>query len=206
MAMSPAHRTLRWNPCQAIHYRVNLAHAPKGALADVRSAIAQVHRATGMTLVYDGRTSVVPQQHFGENARAGHAPPLTIAWARPGTGPGASSLLSSRTVGEGGLVWAQWVDARNRLHTWQGITGYVVLNDRYNAVYTAGFGAGRTRGEILLHELGHAMGLQHVSRPSQMMYPVAIPRSRARYGLGDLAGLRAVGRSAGCITAQPVGG
>src|SRR3989304_6260519 len=30
----------RWNPCQPIHYEVNLDNAPAGAIDDVRAAIA----------------------------------------------------------------------------------------------------------------------------------------------------------------------
>jgi predicted Zn-dependent protease len=79
------------------------------------------------------------------------------------------------------------------------VTGFVVMNVKYDADYRAGFGSGETRGEVLLHELGHAVGLQHVSDRAQMMYPSAIPRARAAYGKGDLAGLKKVGKPAGCI-------
>ena len=51
----------------------------------------------------------------------------------------------------------------------------------------------------MLHELGHAMGLNHVTDPRQLMYPVIMSRSRAAYGPGDLAGLRRLGRTQGCL-------
>src|SRR4051794_28423215 len=41
-------RAVRWNPCRVIHYRVNLARAPKGALADVKTAVARLRSASGL--------------------------------------------------------------------------------------------------------------------------------------------------------------
>ncbi|MGH9164078.1 MAG: matrixin family metalloprotease [Acidimicrobiales bacterium] len=53
---------------------------------------------------------------------------------------------------------------------------------------------------VLMHELGHVMGLGHVDEPTQIMAPhrqsvTADPR----WGAGDLAGLEALGRKAGCL-------
>jgi len=62
-----------------------------------------------------------------------------------------------------------------------------------------GFTAGASVGALLLHELGHAVGLNHVSLRSQIMYPTIGSWTRAGYHYGDLEGLRAVGRAAGCF-------
>lgn len=64
-----------------------------------------------------------------------------------------------------------------------------------------GFGPGVTWGRIMLHELGHVVGLGHVSDPNQVMHgPITDPSSatNSAYGIGDLAGLRLLGRQAGC--------
>ena len=62
----------------------------------------------------------------------------------------------------------------------------------------AGFGP-NARGGLLLHELGHAVGLAHVDDRTQIMNPISTGAAGV-YGTGDLAGLRILG-SGGCLTA-----
>lgn len=49
----------------------------------------------------------------------------------------------------------------------------------------------------LMHELGHVVGLAHVSDPEQLMFESSTGRSS--WGLGDIQGLRRVGQEAGCV-------
>lgn len=190
----------RWNPCQPIHYRVNTAEAPKGVgvMRDLKAAIARVHKATGLTFVYDGPTHVIPQKKYGWMAKPGHFPPLVIAWAKPGKVPGGSTLLAG-TDGFGGYTTRYWYTG-SVYHRERIVSGYVVLSTTPSGPYRPGFGPGVTRGWLLLHELGHAVGLQHVTDTRQIMYPVVTgARASAEYQAGDLAGLRKVGRTGGCI-------
>lgn len=46
---------------------------------------------------------------------------------------------------------------------------------------------------IVLHELGHLVGLGHVTDATQLMYPEGQP-GVTDFGAGDLAGLAALGR------------
>jgi hypothetical protein len=197
------HVVIRWNPCVPIRYKVNLTHAPRGSMAEVKKAIALLHKATGMTFVYEGQTGVIPQGNYGLKSTPGHWPVMTIAWAAPGKGKGTSNALVTRDVGVGGVFYNQWLDAQGNLHPLQVVSAMVVMNDQYNTSYKVGFGAGRTQGAALLHELGHAVGLQHVNDTGQLMYPVILARAKAAYGKGDLAGLAKVGRKAGCINPRP---
>lgn len=189
---------MRWNPCAVIRYRVNYGNAPAGALTDIKSAVARVAWATGMTFAYDGATTVVPTTSYGVNAPLSSRPPLVFAWAAAGTGTGKSNLLSGgNQAGVGGWRARGW-SIGSEVHKTRIFTGFVVLNTSSKGL-PAGFGSGRlSRGGLLMHELAHAVGLNHVADRSQVMNPVLGPN--ASWGAGDLAGLRKVGRPAGCIS------
>ncbi len=46
---------------------------------------------------------------------------------------------------------------------------------------------------VVLHELGHLVGLGQVTSASQLMYPQALP-GMTDFGAGDLTGLAVLGR------------
>ena len=198
--------TMRWNPCQsAVTYRVNPRSArPRAAgraraVADVRTAFDRLGAATGITFRYLGTTTLVPSGVDWAD-RLGDAE-IVVSWVDQRTT--RTTLLgragAGYAAGTGGYAFTTW--------SWpegsdpHGVIGrgYVVLNAAVNSAFRRGFGSGTTRGQLLLHELGHVMGLRHVSVPSQLMYPVLIPRSSSAYGSGDLAGLRRLGRESGCV-------
>ena len=52
------------------------------------------------------------------------------------------------------------------------------------------FGPGANEGNVLLHELGHAMGLDHVDFPGQQMNPSLNETGPDGYAPGDRAGLQ----------------
>ena len=52
------------------------------------------------------------------------------------------------------------------------VKGFVVVNTpKLLRSYRAGFGTGAHRGNLLLHELGHVVGLNHVSNARLLMDP-----------------------------------
>jgi hypothetical protein len=65
--------------------------------------------------------------------------------------------------------------------------------------YKAGFGTGVRRGNLMMHELGHVVGLNHVSNVRLLMNPLLSSYSPKGYAVGDASGLTLVDSRAGCI-------
>jgi hypothetical protein len=194
----------RWNPCTSIGYRVNTSGGGSGALADVKQAVALASAATGLTFTYRGTTTLVPTTRGTYPAGT----QLVLAWVKPGQSPMLPTAPKGRTAaaGQGGASWTLAKDAKGE--TWgQIVKGYVVLNSTMPLAH--GFGAGPTtgwqgtRGQLVMHELGHALGMGHtpVTRPdkAQIMYP-ALTRKAAVWGAGDRVALKVLGRTSGCLT------
>ncbi|MCU1595164.1 MAG: hypothetical protein JWO12_2556 [Frankiales bacterium] len=187
----------RWNPCDGpIHVRVNAGKAPAGALADVTTALAALGKATGLSFVYDGATSFVPT-HANSSSQPAR---LVIAWAPPGTGAGQSDYYGAGAVGEGGWRSSGSSSDGGTTWKWQIVQGFVVVDPSVSLA--SGFGTGITRGALLLHELGHVVGLNHTGDTSQVLYPTLRSATVGSYGAGDLTGLKAVGATNGCTTAS----
>ena len=200
----------RWNPCGGpIGYRVNLAHAPGGAMADVRGAIARLGSATGLRFVYRGTTRIMPGRSWQPPYPADTG--IVIGWDRPSRNKLLGSIHSLgrgiTTVGVGGSFWVSgYVDRAGR-PALEIVEGFALLSS--TARMTPGFGRGSasglqgTRGQLLMHELGHAVGLDHprVADRTEIMSPV-LSRKLARWGAGDRIALRRVGAASGCLRAR----
>jgi hypothetical protein len=197
----------RWNPCRpaAIGYRVNLANSTAGALTDVKGSIARLSTATGLSFVYRGTTAILPGR--GNDAYPAGTE-LVIAWAKPGQStnlpkPPRGYGSPAAVGGPENVRYAQDTKGKQIIEITDAL---VVVNA--NIKLSGGFGSGPrygyqgTRGALLMHELGHAVGLDHVSDKVQIMAPM-MSRKPARWGAGDKNGLRLVGRSAGCLHQEP---
>jgi hypothetical protein len=145
------------------------AGAPAAWSSDIGSAINQVSAATGLSFVRDGA--------YNSSTQVPSSSKLTISYA--------SGLTGGDSVG---------------------LTTYYYINDpRYVPQITSAnvqilsrmASGGGTGGElpVLLHELGHAVGLGHTSG-SEVMNP--IDQGLSGYQGGDLTGLARLGASAGC--------
>lgn len=182
----------RWDPCRTITYKINATGAPKGAANTVKRAFAVIGQASGLRFKYAGTTTKVPfsggqESQFEEDA-------ILVAWATPKQ----VSQLEGSVLGIGGSSWIGYGD-RDGKYVERYTHGGVTLDSTDNDVLKPGFGRGATLGALLLHEIGHAIGLGHVADNSQIMGPSLEHDAIGRFGAGDLAGLAALGASQGCL-------
>ena len=192
-------RPARWDPCTPIRYVVQAGWIPDAGRRDLAEALRRLAEASGLEFVAEGDTDEMPS-----HARPPYQPdrygdrwaPLLIGWVPVGS---TDLELGNGVQGVSLAVAVPGRDAAPSL-----VSGQVVL-DATNRV-ASGFGPGTTDGEVLLHELAHAIGLGHVLDPTQVMYPQTT-NSESQFGAGDRAGLAALGAPAGCHPApraQPV--
>jgi len=169
-------------------------------LADVTSALAQLTAVSGLQFVYDGPSTGIPQSGYGSTQTPDSAPPLLIAWAAPGDGPGRTNLLSDGgEVGTGGWAAMSW-------------RAPMVSGGRCRSCSASSSSKRPPTGARLRPgEWDHARagvaprawsrgGVDHTGDANQVIYPVVDGRA-GTYAAGDQAGLAQVGAQAGCIGA-----
>jgi hypothetical protein len=204
-------KVVRWTPCtrdksgavhtHVIHYKVNAA-GRTSRVRLVKRAIGRLSAATGLTFHYDGRTRYIPHfdatRHFAAAQQERVADvPFVVAWAYKGTGSNASNLLTAAEAGVGTITWKSSNASQLRI-----LDAGVVM--KRGVQLKSGFQAGGSVGTLLLHELGHAVGLQHVADTRQIMFPTLGSYSPGGYAAGDRTGLSKVGRPAGCMSTPPL--
>ncbi|SDM83210.1 hypothetical protein SAMN05660642_03374 [Geodermatophilus siccatus] len=108
--------------------------------------------------------------------------PVLVAWQTQGENP----ALAGDTVGEAGSLAVSLGDGP-RVH----VTGTVSLH----AGQFPGIAADSppTASGVVLHELAHLVGLDHVDDESQLLHPETV-RGVTDYATGDLTGLSRLGQ------------
>ncbi len=185
IATAPDGSPVGFDPCRPVHYVVNPDGMPEGGLALLQDAVAEISAATGLAFVHDGFTAErisparepVQPQRYGERWA-----PVLIAWAGDEelafAGTDLAGLASPYDVAPAGLGSERYV------------TGWVALNSGWFAAALSDPAEVVVARGVVLHELGHLVGLDHVADPAQVMTETSTP---TRLGSGDREGLAAVG-------------
>lgn len=189
---------VRFNPCEPLHYVMNGARMPEWAEPIVHDAVREMAAASGIEMVFDGPTEESPpkvarlddsggiitkEREVYDPKRYGRKrwSPLLFAWEDLPEGPdgpiaGVGRASAARAPGGQAVL----------------VSGALLLDYEVPTP--------RDLKSTVMHELGHILGLAHVEDAQQLMHPsVSLGGAAARLGAGDLNGLRAVGRDAGCL-------
>jgi hypothetical protein len=184
---------VRWNPCEPIHYVVNLGAAPSGSLQDVQSAVLRLSSATGIAFTYDGLTDEVPTRDrdvFQPDRYGDRWAPVLIGWVDPRTSTFDFDPGGREAAGVAGPLYPQ--PGPSTVY----VSGVVAIN--VADPNPPGFGFPGAQGPVVQHELAHVLGLGHFKAQGELMEPSG--GGMTNFGPGDLEGLRELGRSAGCLS------
>ena len=178
---------VRYNPCATIHYVVNVSQAPSYGLQLVQNAFQEISQATGIQFAFDGTTTELPTSTRSAYVN-GSPNPILVAWEANGqTDYLPQSNSSGTVVGMGGSVYIY----NSTAGQFQYVSGQAAISSNYPLTENEEI-------HLVLHELGHVIGLGHTSWTNQIMYPVD-ESSPITYGSGDLRGLAELGMAEGCL-------
>ena len=180
-------RPVTFEVCTPIRLVVNDADLPEGAAGLLERATAAVTAASGHQFELAGGTDEAAGDNRALRDPQRYGPgfsPVLVAW----TDGERFSALEGRTAGQAGSVAVRSPEGGQEF-----ATGTVALDVDDFATMLDDDPVGDTATAVIMHELGHLVGLDHVDDPRQLMHPE--PR-RTTFGSGDLAGLRLVGAGA----------
>lgn len=188
---------VRWSTCEPISYVVRPAKEPEGGRELLEEAVRQVSDASGLAFSFAGTTDEAPTEDrppYHPDRYGDRWSPVLVAWSDPEE----YGRLEGRPAGFGGPVRVRQGRAVTRY-----VSGIVVLD----ADQLAGM-VEEARRAVVVHELGHLLGLDHVDDRGQLMNAVQYGTEVTSLQDGDLRGLRALGNGS-ClepIEPGPLGG
>lgn len=180
-----------YDPCRPIPVVVNPRTAPPGADELLAEALDTMSSITGLSFALEGPTDeriVEGRSPFQPERYGNRWAPVLIAWSDPnelaaldGSVAGVGGSTPAHTSGDGPLVY---------------VTGIVALDGPAFAEIVAREDGYPVARAIVLHELAHLVGLDHVEGDDQLMAEKGggITEPQA----GDITGLSRLGRGA-CV-------
>jgi hypothetical protein len=175
-----------YDPCRPVHYVLRPDNAPDGGEEAVLAAFARLSEVTGLQFVHDGASdepSTLERAVFQPDRYGDRWAPVLVAWETEEQNP----ALAGDTVGQAGSVAVSLGEGKRVF-----VTGTVSLDAGRMPEILSFRGGAETARAIILHELGHLVGLGHVDDTEQLMYPEA-RREVPDFASGDLTGLAVLG-------------
>ncbi|MFC5676413.1 hypothetical protein [Aeromicrobium endophyticum] len=176
-----------YDPCAPIHLVVDARTIVDGGMKLLEQALDEVSEASGLQLVVDGLTDDEAPEGDAVTGPDRTWLPVTVTWSDPK----ASPKLKGDVAGYAGSS-----SIERDGHRWF-VTGTVVLDGpQLKRILDQRGGRAGVRS-VMMHELAHLVGLDHVDAAGQLMRPSG-DESITTWGAGDRTGLAAVG-SGRCI-------
>lgn len=155
---------LLWSSCEPIRVLVNPGRFGARAEVEIRAAFSEMSQITGLRFTF-AASDRVPRSDWALTRGEWSMPPVLVAWVDPQEtdllGAAASGATVANPSGRG---------SGRRI-----VTGAIALDASEYLEFSDGRGPGRTRRNLLLHEIGHLLGLDHVEGAGLMHH--AITRS-----------------------------
>lgn len=177
-----------YDPCRPIHYVIRPDNAPPGGEQLLHDGIARVSYLTGLKFTYDGPTTETDRPDrpaFQRDVYGDRWAPVLINWSTTIEDPD----LATDVAGQAGSAQVNLSNSPGMY-----VTGHMDLDAAFFTTLltdpTVHDGPAQARA-IVLHELGHLVGLDHVEDPTQLMNPVDV--GNRDFQPGDLTGLAALG-------------
>ncbi len=185
---------MRWDPCTPIRWTANLSQAPAGGLEVLQEAVNRVAQVSGTTWEYVGASTATAASGYLPTRTQSTYPPVLLGW----TDGASSDLLAGQAASVLGMTRTAWFGIQRADGSKVAATrAAVIALDRTDTLPLRGAMSWKA---LALHELGHVMGLGHISDRTQLMASVLPPVTDLQ--AGDQAGLTRVGRTAGCVVVR----
>ncbi len=176
-----------YDPCRPIPVVINPRTVPVGAERVVHDALDEMSAITGLQFSYEGEVDEpadADRPAFQPDRYGDRWAPVLIAWSDPAEVPD----LDGEVAGIGGSS-ALEVD-RSGIRVY--VSGLVALDGpSFNRFMASPNGSELARA-VVLHELGHLLGLDHVDDAVQLMFHDNVGTTNVQ--AGDRAGLVRLGQ------------
>jgi Matrixin len=183
----PGGKPTGYDPCRPVRYVIRPDGMPPLGERLITESIAEVSALTGLKFEYAGPTTeqpassraVIQPSRYGEDWA-----PVLIAWTSPAEVPdlaGSVAGIGGSAEVPGASGSGEWLAAGRLALDTQDITRILAGRDGYSQAKA-----------VVLHELGHVVGLDHVQDRAELMFPETA--TLTDFGPGDREGLALVGQ------------
>ncbi|WP_049822021.1 matrixin family metalloprotease [Arthrobacter sp. H41] len=164
---NPSQDFIAYDPCRPVHYVVRPEGAPAGSEGLIEAAVAEISAATGLQFVYDGTTTEGPSSNrdtYQPDRYGERWAPVLFTWTNEDETPG----LEGTMIALGSSEYAQRPGTPAVY-----VAGQVKLDvEQVSEWLEDPEGRFEVKG-LIMHELGHVVGLDHIDDRDQLMHATA---------------------------------